>query len=139
MKGGSPEEWKVSVCGLNCVRCDIFLAGHGNEDLRREIVEWFRKERNETIRPEQVNCEGCRECLAVHWSPDCRMMLCATRRGVQYCFQCEDFPCKDVNDFGSDGVTHHERTVRNMKRAKEMGIEAWISEQKAKGQCVFCP
>ena len=132
-------KWSISVCGLNCAKCDIYSASHGNEKLRDEIVEWFKKERNETIKPEQVRCEGCRGPLDAHWSPDCKMMLCARKRGLQHCFQCEDFPCTSVNEFGSDGVSHHKRTIENSKRMKEIGIKPWIKEQKRKGQCVFCP
>jgi hypothetical protein len=70
------DKWLISVCGLNCAKCDIHEAGHGDKKLRDEIIEWFRKERNETVKPEQVRCEGCTGPLIRHWSPDCKMMLC---------------------------------------------------------------
>lgn len=133
------EKWLLSVCGLNCAKCDIYLAGHGDEGLRDEIVEWFAKKRNETIKPEQVRCEGCRGPLETHWSPDCKMRACANKRGSQYCFQCVDFPCGALEEFASDGVPHHKRTVENLKRMKEIGVEPWVVEQEKKGQCVFCP
>lgn len=130
------DEWDISVCGLNCAKCDIHQASYGNEKLLRETIEWFKKERNETIKPEQINCDGCRGSLKRHWSPECKMMLCAKNRGLQYCFQCEDFPCTILNEFSSDGIPHHKQTVKNMKRMKEVGIEAWIAGQK---KCTFCP
>ena len=139
MESENSEKWLVSVCGLNCAMCDIYQAFHGNERLREEIISWFEKERNEIVKPQQIRCQGCRESLDTHWSPDCKMMLCAMKKGVQYCFQCVDFPCPTVNEFGSDGTSHHERTVENSRRMKKIGIEAWIKEQKRKGQCVFCP
>lgn len=67
------------------------------------------------------------------------MMLCAKKRRVRYCFECKDFPCESLEAFSSDGVSHHKRTVENMKKMKEIGIVAWIEEQKRKGQCAFCP
>jgi hypothetical protein len=139
MRDKNSEEWLISVCGLNCVKCDVYQAGHGDEKLLDEIVEWFRKERDEAVKPEQIKCEGCKDSLEVHWSPECKMMLCAKKRGLQYCFQCEDFPCTIVSEFSSDGISHHKRTVENLKIMKEIGIEAWIAEQKRKGQCIFCP
>jgi hypothetical protein len=132
-------DWDISICGLNCARCDMYQAGHGDEKLRDEIVEWFRKERDEAVRPEQIRCEGCRGPLHAHWSSDCTMMSCAKQRGLEYCFQCADFPCEMLIDFASDGVSHHKRTVENMKKMKEIGIDVWVSEQKKKGQPVFCP
>jgi len=139
MKVEGSDKWIISVCGLNCAKCDIYHASHGNEKLRNEIVEWFKKERNKIVRPEQVTCEGCRGALETHWSSDCKMMLCATKKGFEYCFQCKDFPCTIVNEFASDGVPHHKKTVENAKRMKEIGLEAWITEQKKKGESVFCP
>jgi hypothetical protein len=132
-------DWDVSICGLNCAQCDMYQAGHGDEKLRNEIVEWFEKERNEIVKSEQIRCEGCRGSLDAHWSSDCKMMSCANKKGLEYCFQCGDFPCKMLTDFASDGISHHKRTVENLKRMKEIGIDAWIAEQKKKGQLTFCP
>jgi len=139
MRAENSEKWLISVCGLNCAKCDIYQAGHGNDKLMNEIIEWFKKERNETVKPEQIRCEGCRGPLDVHWSPDCKMMLCAKKQGLQHCFQCKDFPCTILNKFSLDGTAHHKRTVENMKKMKEIGIGAWIAEQKRKGQSLFCP
>lgn len=133
------DEWLISICGLNCAQCDIYTAGRGNEKVRQEIVEWFKKERNETIDPEQVRCSGCTGQLEVHWSPDCKILLCAKERRIPYCFECENFPCKILEKFSSDGIPHHERTVENLKSMKDTGLENWIAEQKRKGQCEFCP
>ncbi len=139
MQEEKPDGWLISICGLNCAKCDIYLAGHGDEELQNEIVEWFRKERDEDVKPEKINCERCRGSLDLHWSPECKIMLCAQNRNKKYCFQCEDFPCEILNEFSSDGISHHKRTVENLKRMKEIGINAWIEEQKMKGKCVFCP
>ena len=139
MNAEDSDEWDISICGLNCAECDIYHAGHGNEKVRDEIVEWFKKERNETIKPEQIACNGCRGSLDAHWSADCKMMLCAKKRGLQYCFQCEEFPCEVLSKFASDDVAHHKRTVENLRKMKEIGVEEWIEAQKRKGQSVFCP
>lgn len=139
MKVEHSDKWVISVCGLNCAKCDIYEASHGNEKLCNEILEWFKKKRNKTLKPEQITCEGCKGPLNAHWSSDCKMLLCAKNKGLQHCFQCEDFPCATVNEFTSDGVSHHKRTVENAKRMKEIGLDAWIAEQKRKGQCLFCP
>ena len=139
MRAENSEKWLISVCGLNCAKCDIYAAGHGNEELRDEIIEWFRKERNETVKPGQIKCEGCRGPFDTHWSPECKMMLCAKKKGLQHCFRCKEFPCINVNEFSSDGTSHHRRTIENSKRMKEIGIEAWIKEQERKGKSVFCP
>jgi len=68
---GEPErEWNLSACGLNCAKCDIYMASHGDEGMRASIVDWFRDERNVNLKPEQVRCEGCMGDPERHWSPD---------------------------------------------------------------------
>jgi hypothetical protein len=134
-------EWVVAVCGLNCAKCDVYLAGHGNEKLRGEIVQWLleRGSKPEEIKPEEITCGGCRSPLNIHWSPDCELLSCAKQKGYQYCFECTHFPCEKLQKFSSDGRAHHKRTVENMRRMKEIGLEAWIAQQNQKGLCVFCP
>ena len=66
-------------------------------------------------------------------------MLCAKEKDIRYCFQCEDFPCKVLTDFSSDGIPHHRQTVENLKAMKRIGLDAWIAEQDANGKREFCP
>jgi|GEM_PF-5738780 len=68
--------WNLSVCGLNCTVCDIMLAGKGDEEKLREIMDWFEEERGVDVEPESIVCKGCRGSLEARWSPDCGMMLC---------------------------------------------------------------
>ncbi len=139
MKTQNQKDWSISYCGLNCAKCDMYEAGHGNLKLRDEIVAWFLKERNEVVKPEKIRCEGCKGSLDIHWSADCKMMLCAKEKSVRYCFECRDFPCKFLSDFASDGTPHHKRTVENLTRMKEIGIDAWITEHEKEGKITFCP
>ena len=112
------QSWNISVCGLNCGVCEIHL-GTGDH--------------------ERSECGACRGPLEQHWSPDCEFVPCAREKGVDYCFQCGEFVCEKLKSFAEDPWPHHRRTVENMKRMKEMGLEAWIEDQKKKGQCLFCP
>jgi hypothetical protein len=134
-----PKGWALAFCGLNCAKCDMYKAGHGDEKLRDEILAWFKEKRNQILKPEQIRCEGCKGPLDVHWSADCEMMLCAKKKCVQYCFECSDFPCDVLNKFASDGAAHHNRTVENLKKMRKVGLGAWIAEQEKNEKCEFCP
>lgn len=131
--------WSLSVCGLNCAACDIMLAGKGDQEKLKEILNWFKEKRELDVEPEDIVCKGCRASLEKHWSPDCGMMLCARGRGHDYCFQCSDFVCERLEAFAGDGADHHRRAVENMKRIRETGLDAWLEEQQRKGPPVFCP
>ena len=129
----------VANCGLNCAKCDIYEAGHGNEEKRNEILAWFKEKRNKILKPEQIDCEGCSGPLDAHWSEDCKIMVCAREKSVQYCFQCKDFPCSILNAFSSDGNSNHRKTVENLDKMKQSGVDVWIAKQEKNGKCSFCP
>ena len=131
--------WNLSVCGLNCAVCDIMLAGKGDQEKLKEIKEWLKDKNGVDVEPGAIVCTGCRGNSDKHWSPECVMMLCACSKGHEHCFQCGDFVCEKLEAFAGDGVDHHRRTVENMKRIKETGLEAWVEEQQKKGPPVFCP
>jgi hypothetical protein len=126
--------WDISVCGLNCAKCDLYQASRGNEEAMKRIMGWLKD-----AKPGSIFCGGCRGPLNIHWSADCKFLECTKKKGLKYCFECDEFACDRLQAFASDGYWHHRKTVENMKRMKEIGIEAWVEEQKKKGQCVFCP
>jgi hypothetical protein len=105
----SANEWDISVCGLNCAKCDIVAQGE---------------------------CKGCRGPQDQHWSPDCEFLPCARQRGHTYCFECSDFPCDKLQAFASDGYEHHRLAVEHLKRMREIGLEKWLEEQE---KPMFCP
>lgn len=133
------ENWNISICGLNCSKCDIYLASHGDQAILKELLDYFKEQRNEIVNPDSFACNGCRSSNDVHWSSDCKMRACALNENLNYCFECTDFPCSIVNKFGSDGMDHHRRTIENSKKMKKIGLKAWVKEQKLKDKCLFCP
>jgi hypothetical protein len=133
------SKWMISVCGLNCGVCDIFQAGKGDKEKLELIIDFFRKGRGINVDSSKIKCEGCRGNLENHWSPSCPMMQCSKLKKVDYCFECTDFICDKLEAFSQDGLSHHKRTVENMKLIKDVGIEEWIKQQTKRGPPVFCP
>ena len=79
---------------------------------------------------------GCRCPTEENWSPGCEFRPCAEGRGHDYCFECAEFPCQKLQDFAADGYEHHRLAVENLKRMRDVGLEAWIAEQP---EVMFCP
>ncbi len=130
------EKWSIAVCGLNCASCFMnYKRDENDPDVQREIqetIKWFRKEKNLDLSKDDLICKGCLGPLEVHWSPDCKMMLCAKEKKLKHCFECDDFPCTLMQKFATDRWQHHRKAVENSKRMKKIGLEAWIAEQEAK-------
>ena len=67
--------------------------------------------------------DWCRsQACAVY--PDCGVIDCHKKKGVDFCFECDEFPCEKTN-FDPD---LKRRWIQMNNRAKEIGIEAYCKE-----------
>ena len=94
-----------SLCGLNCGLCPMFIRG---------------------------DCGGCFTDSPCY--PSCPIAPCSARHGnVEYCYQCEEYPCKRYDGIDKhDSLISHRNQKKDLAKAKEMGIEAYLEEQRAK-------
>ena len=101
MKNFTRADLWFSLCGLNCGLCPMLLGGH---------------------------CGGCG-----NGNQSCKLARCSMERTekVEYCYQCEKFPCEKYEgiDRYDSFITHRSR-MADLKRAKEMGPAAYRREQE---------
>lgn len=134
----------LAPCGLNCMKCmshaegkikhhsikllDLlgptfdryaerfrsFMPVFGNYPAFREMLEFLSS----------GDCSGCRNGMCRY--PGCGVMKCYREKGVDFCFQCSEFPC------GSSGFDPDlkKRWVEMNVRMKEIGVEAYYAETK---------
>lgn len=51
----------IAYCGLDCEKCDAYLATINNDqDLREKTAKLWAELNQAPILPEHINCEGCR-------------------------------------------------------------------------------
>jgi hypothetical protein len=51
----------IAYCGLDCEKCDAYLATiHDDRALREKTAKLWSELNQITILPEQIDCEGCR-------------------------------------------------------------------------------
>ena len=51
----------IAYCGLNCEKCDAYIATKNyDQALRVKTAKLWSEMNNANILPEQINCEGCR-------------------------------------------------------------------------------
>ena len=99
------EDNLFSLCGLNCSLCPLLIRG---------------------------NCPGCRAgspCAEV-----CEFASCSVEHGdLTYCFECSEYPCSKYNGVDEhDSIISHKNQIRDMFKAKRIGIEKYHEEQLAK-------
>ncbi len=137
------EEWDISFCGLNCAQCSLYLIPESIE-AAQQVLSWFQSEgwTPQDITPQKFmesngrECEGCRGTENKCWSPTCNFRRCANSKGIDYCFQCSQFPCAEISAFENDGSRHHAQTIENLKRMQDMGVETFKKQFKSPE---FCP
>jgi predicted RNA-binding Zn-ribbon protein involved in translation (DUF1610 family) len=125
----------AAICGLYCGACSLYRAWH---DADTEAIERMAKDRGVT--PEDLRCDGCRSDVLSYWCRDCGFKRCLARRtdGVRLCYECADYPCRMITGFRYDGRKHHLDVLENVRRQKEIGLEAWLDEQEADWRCPEC-
>jgi len=90
----------IAFCGLDCNKCEAFLATANNDDaLRAKLAKEWTEMYNVSITPEYVNCTGCHSTgVKIHYCENlCEVRKCATGRGVSTCAECPDFSCSHLD------------------------------------------
>ena len=90
----------IAYCGLNCGKCDAYLATINDDQALREKTAKLWTELNQVhILPEQINCQGCRAdgTKTVFCESLCQIRQCALKKGVTTCGDCPDMEsCQTV-------------------------------------------
>lgn len=133
----------LAPCGLNCRKCLANSQGeikkHSHE-LKKLLGNFDRyAERFSGFMPvfknypqfkavleflTQGNCSGCRNGDCKY--PNCGVAKCYQGKGVDFCFQCEEFPC-DKTNFDPE---LKQRWLKMNHRMKQIGIEEYFEETK---------
>ena len=138
----------IAPCGLCCETC----FAHVNGDIRKYAVKLKEKlgnfhvnaKRFETLLENPIfrkygefkemldyfaaeNCKGCRneQCQLFR---NCGVRPCTWEKGLDFCYQCDEFPCDRTN---FDPGLYKGWTLIN-ERIREIGIEAYAEKAKTR-------
>jgi hypothetical protein len=90
----------IAHCGLDCEKCDAFLATRADDDgLRAKTAAKWSAMYGASIRPEQINCSGCRlkGVKFFYCESMCNIRKCASAKGHATCADCADYACEQLN------------------------------------------
>ncbi|MFO7596683.1 MAG: DUF3795 domain-containing protein [Desulfocurvibacter africanus] len=133
----------LAPCGLSCEKClakdDGAIVVHSRELLCLLTNFERHAERFAGMNPvfakypafldmtkhlAQGNCKGCRAGECLH--KGCRVHSCVKAKGVDFCFQCAEFPCANT---GFDPFLHKRWQAMN-ERMREVGPEGFYAKTK---------
>jgi len=105
----------IAYCGLDCEKCDAYLATVRNDQALREKTAALWSELNRvTILPEQINCMGCRAdgVKTVYCDSLCPIRQCALKKGMSTCGDCPELgKCETVGIV----VSNNPEALSNLK------------------------
>lgn len=133
----------LAPCGLNCTKCLAFTHGEikntaselqqllgsfdnyakrfsdfnsvfENYPSFKALLEYFT----------QATCKGCRNGDCIH--PNCGVISCYKEKGIDFCFQCNEYPCEKTNF----DPNLRERWIKMNDRMKQIGVEEYFKESQ---------
>jgi len=107
----------LGYCGIKCDACDIRKATRDPEFAKVLSEKW--KKFKPDAKPEWFKCQGCKGGDEGHWSPDCKIRTCASKRGVTHCGECPDLKCSIIDAFANDGNKHHRKAVEYLESLRQ--------------------
>lgn len=90
-KNNKSEKTMIAYCGLDCARCDAYIATVNDDNsLRKKTAELWSELNEVPILPEHINCEGCLGdgVKTVFCDSICGIRRCAVENGVSNCGKC---------------------------------------------------
>lgn len=129
---GNTDKKLAAVCGLFCPVCTVFIGT--KEDPERLKVMAQRAQRP----VEKLLCHGCRsEKRCYYCESNCTMAKCAAEKGVDFCGECPEYPCKNLRAFQAE-MPHRIELWKSQERIKEAGYEKWYAEMIEHYSCRKC-
>jgi hypothetical protein len=130
-KALKPDKKLVAACGLFCPACIVFIATRETPDKREKLSQSLN------IPLEMLHCDGCRSEKRFSYCQTCKLVVCANKKGVDFCGSCVDFPCADLKEFQA-GKPHRLELWHDQQRIRELGYEKWFAEMLEHYSCPQC-
>lgn len=135
----------LSPCGLYCGVCAIYIAHRDdNRKLKERLVKVYRGgvpgkgtlPNSDSLSVEDIRCEGClSEVLFMHCQ-QCAIRSCAKQRGFEGCHECDEFPCRHIEEFP---MTVGKKVIlRAVPHRRAVGTERWVEDEEARYVCPAC-
>lgn len=116
----------VAPCGIDCFNCELF-EDNVTKEMQARISSMTKKPE------EEITCKGCvdgNQCLLLDFQgKKCKTLECVNKKGVDYCFNCDTFPCENLMPLANGAEKFpHNMKVYNLCMMKRLGIDAWAEK-----------
>ena len=92
----------IGYCGLNCYKCECYIATREDSGEKREKVakKWSAIYKDD-IQAAHINCNGCKsDGQKFHFCENvCEIRKCCIPRNVENCAVCDMYICEKLSRF----------------------------------------
>jgi hypothetical protein len=111
----------VAPCGIDCGICELNLCDE-NSELHSGLI-------SRGIPKEKIPCKGCRaingDCPVI--PRICDTYTCITEKGLDFCFDCDDFPCIKLHPSSDRAdVLPHNLKVFNLCKIQNTNLQEFV-------------
>jgi len=92
----------IAYCGLDCSKCDAYLATQtDSDDSRIEVAKKWSALYHAEIKATHINCDGCKSKgrKFFHCENTCEIRKCCISKGVDHCAACNEYVCENLAGF----------------------------------------
>jgi hypothetical protein len=124
------KEW-LAPCGLYCGVCAVMMVHRdNNQKLKERLAPLFQ------VSPEEIRCEGCLSDETFTYCTTCPIKSCTSQRGYEGCHECDEFPCRYIEEFPIP--VGKKVILRAIPYRREVGTEKWVQDEQARYICPEC-
>ena len=121
-----------AVCGLFCPSCTVYIGTKEDPKRLKAIAERYQ------LPIKEWECEGCRsEKRSYYCKNICKMAPCAEKKGVEFCGECDEYPCMEIRKFQEERP-HRIELWEAQERIAKIGLSEWFEEMLEHFSCPDC-
>lgn len=83
---------------------------------------------------EDSGCFNAEPCKGGCGVPGCTIDDCAKERGIEICFECEEFPCSHFSQF----LKTHPEIMEDCEDYKKLGRDEWLKRHVQRTEKGYC-
>ncbi|MEW5908255.1 MAG: DUF3795 domain-containing protein [Thermodesulfobacteriota bacterium] len=135
----------ISPCSLYCGVCAIYIAHRDNNIKLKERLLTLYKGGSpgkgalpncESLTIEEIRCKGCLSDDRFMHCNQCEIRNCTAEKGYTGCHECDEFPCRHIDDFPM--AVGKKVILRAVPYRRKYGTEKWVRDEEARYKCPEC-